>query len=33
MRTGGPRKANKSDLDKIPEKKMGGKVIMKTKKK
>jgi len=32
MRTGGPRKANKSDLDKIPEKKMGGKVMMKTKK-
>jgi hypothetical protein len=33
MRTGGPGKANKSDLDKIPEKKMGGKIMMKTKKK
>ena len=34
MRTGGPGKANKSDLDKIPEKKMGGmlKPVDKTKK-
>jgi len=37
MRAGGPGKANKADLDKMPEKKMGGKVaskmMMKTKKK
>jgi hypothetical protein len=29
MRTGGPGKANKADLDKMPENKMGGKVAKK----